>query len=48
MVEITLENIIELLREELKPVNDRLSSVENILTEHTKILNTHTAALVGY
>lgn len=46
MPEITLEAIAEVIREELKPINakvdsldDRLSSVENTLNRHTTMLD---------
>ena len=45
MSNITLENIAELLREELKPVNTRLSTIEQTLAQHTKTLDVHTKAL---
>ncbi|MCL5666492.1 MAG: hypothetical protein M1383_01860 [Patescibacteria group bacterium] len=45
MTEVNLENITKLFREELKPLNSRLDSIELTLEKHTKILDTHTAAL---
>lgn len=45
MLNITLENIAVLLREEFKPVNTRLSTIEQTLVQHTKTLDIHTKAL---
>jgi septal ring factor EnvC (AmiA/AmiB activator) len=45
MPNITLENIAELLRDELKPINTRLTTIEETLAQHTKTLDIHTKAL---
>jgi thymidylate synthase ThyX len=42
---ITLEGIANVIREELKPVNERLTAVEETLGEHTKLLRSHTDSL---
>lgn len=45
MSNITLQNIADLFKEELRPVNTRLSSIELTLANHTKTLDSHTKAL---
>ncbi len=45
MPNITLEGIAGVIREELKPINETLAEQGATLTEHTKILNTHSSAL---
>ncbi len=45
MSDITLEGITELLREELKPVNNRLGVIETRLTSIDETVSEHTATL---
>ena len=45
MANITLEGIANVIREELKPVNERLDKVESMLGTIETIQNQHTAAL---
>ena len=45
MANITLEGIANIIREELKPVNERLDKVESMLGTIETIQNQHTAAL---
>lgn len=40
MSDITLQNIAELLKHELSPINKRLSSIEKTLEVHTRALDT--------
>ena len=45
MANITLEGIAEVIREELKPVNERLDKIETRLSNVEQTVNLHTAAL---
>ena len=45
MPEITLVGIANVIKEELKPVNEKLAENSKILSNHTAILNTHTTCL---
>ena len=45
MSKITLTGIANVIKEELKPVNEKLAENSKILSNHTAILNTHTTSL---